>query len=247
MHIAFDADDTLWHNESVFSLTQKRVTELLIQHMQPGPDGDARHATLEARLLETERRNLGLFGYGVKGFTLSMIETALDVSQGAVPASVIRQILEAGKAMLEHPVELLPGVEDTVKALAGRHPLMLITKGDLFDQESKLARSGLSELFSIVEIVSEKDPATYQRVLRRHDIAPERFVMVGNSVKSDILPVVAIGGNAVHVPYHTTWALEVVTHKGAAEEGFWEIQAMSQLPEVLDRIAAQGWGAGAQR
>lgn len=247
MHIAFDADDTLWHNESVFSLTQKKITEILTSHTRPGPDGDAGHDSLEARLLETERRNLGLFGYGVKGFTLSMIETALDVSQGTVPASVIRQILEAGKAMLEHPVELLPGVEDTVKALAERHPLMLVTKGDLFDQESKIARSGLSELFSIIEIVSEKDAATYQRVLRRHSIAPERFVMVGNSVKSDILPVLAIGGNAVHVPYHTTWALEVVEHKGAAQEGFWEIQIMSQLPAVLDRIAAQGWNAGAQR
>lgn len=246
MHIAFDADDTLWHNESVFSLTQKKVTDLLAPHMLPGPDGDAGHESLEARLLETERRNLGLFGYGVKGFTLSMIETALDVSKNTVPASVIRQILGAGKSMLEHPVELLPGVEDTVKALAERHPLMIITKGDLFDQESKIARSGLSELFSIIEIVSEKDPATYQRVLRRHGISPERFVMVGNSVKSDILPVLSIGGNAVHVPYHTTWALEVVEHRGAAQEGFWEIQDMSQLPAMLERIAAQGWSAGAR-
>jgi putative hydrolase of the HAD superfamily len=233
MHIAFDADDTLWHNESVFSLTQRKVTELLA--------GYAPSEGLETRLLETERRNLGLFGYGVKGFTLSMIETALDVSGDTLPPHVVRRILEAGKAMLEHPVELLPGVAEVVTALAAEHPLMLITKGDLFDQESKIARSGLSELFTRIEIVSEKDVDTYRRVLARHDIAPERFIMVGNSVKSDILPVLALGGNAVHVPYATTWVLDHVEHRGAAEEGFWTIEDMSRLPAVLQQIAAQGW------
>jgi putative hydrolase of the HAD superfamily len=150
-----------------------------------------------------------------------MIETALDVTGDALPTHVIRHILDAGKAMLEHPVELLPGVTEVVTALGAEHPLMIITKGDLFDQEAKIARSGLSELFSIIEIVSEKDADTYRRVLSRHRIAPERFVMVGNSVKSDILPVLALGGNAVHVPYATTWALDYVEHRGAAEEGFW--------------------------
>ncbi len=239
MHIAFDADDTLWHNESIFSLTQRKVTELLADY--------APSEGLEARLLETERRNLALFGYGVKGFTLSMIETALDVSNDTLPPHVVRRILEAGKAMIEHPVELLPGVAEVVTALAAEHSLMVITKGDLFDQESKIARSGLGELFSRVEIVSEKDVDTYRRVLARHDIAPERFVMVGNSVKSDILPVLALGGNAVHVPYATTWALEHVEHRGAAEEGFWVIETMSQLPVVLEQIAAQGWNAPATR
>jgi putative hydrolase of the HAD superfamily len=240
MHIAFDADDTLWHNESVFSLTQRKVTELLSGYAPP--EG------LEARLLETERRNLGLFGYGVKGFTLSMIETALEVSEHAIPAAVIRRILDAGKAMLEHPVELLPGVQEVITALAAEHRLMIITKGDLFDQESKIARSGLAELFARIEIVSEKDVATYRRILARHDIAPERFVMVGNSVRSDILPVLALGGNAVHVPYVTTWALEQVEHRGAAEEGFWAIEHMAELPGVLEKIAAQGWrAAGAQQ
>ena len=239
MHIAFDADDTLWHNESVFSLTQRKIAELLAGYVPS--EG------LEARLLEIERRNLGLFGYGVKGFTLSMIETALDVAGDALPAHVVRRIIEAGKAMLEHPVELLPGVAEVVTALAAEHPLMIITKGDLFDQESKIARSGLAELFSRIEIVSEKDADTYRRLLARHDIAPERFIMVGNSVKSDILPVIALGGNAVHVPYATTWALDHVDHRGAAEEGFWAIENMSQLPAVLEQIAAQGWNPPARR
>lgn len=233
MHIAFDADDTLWHNEPVFNITEDKVLALLSAHLPS--EG------LAERLTETERANLRLYGYGVKGFTLSMIETALDVAKNQLPAVVIRQILDAGKSMLEHPIELLPHVADTLKRLHGRHPLMLITKGDLFDQESKIARSGLAEYFDIIEIVSEKDPETYRDVLKRHDIAAERFVMIGNSVKSDMLPVVRIGGNAVHIPYQSRWALDKVDHRGADAEGFHEIADMSQLQPVLDKIAAQGW------
>ncbi|MCG8416970.1 MAG: HAD family hydrolase [Proteobacteria bacterium] len=233
MHIAFDADDTLWHNESVFSLTCERFAELLADHCEAGE--------LDNKLIETEQRNLRLYGYGVKGFTLSMLETALEVSAHQIDPANIQAILDAGKAMLEHPIELLPGVKNAVIDLAAQHPLMIITKGDLFDQESKIARSGLSDLFAIIEVVSEKNPDTYRRILDRHDIAAERFVMVGNSVKSDILPVVAIGGNAVHVPYATTWVLDRVAHRGARGEGFWQIEHMSELPAVLDQIAALGW------
>ena len=233
MYVAFDADDTLWHNEPIFILTQDRVTELLAEW--------APLEELGERINEAERRNLRLFGYGAKGFTLSLIETALEVSQGRVPGPVIRSILDAGKGMLEHPVELLPGVEQTVENLAREHPLMLITKGDLFHQESKIARSGLAERFTAIEIVSEKDPETYRRVLKRHAIAPERFVMVGNSVKSDILPVLEIGANAIHVPYESSWVLDQVEHRGAAEEGFFEALAISEIPHLLEEIASLGW------
>ncbi|MEM6797422.1 MAG: HAD family hydrolase [Acidobacteriota bacterium] len=234
MHIAFDADDTLWHNERVYNLTQDKVADMLAEW--------APAEALGERLNEIERRNLRHFGYGLKGFTLSLIETAIEISDGRVPAQVIHQIVGAGKAMTEHPIELLPGVRETVSALGTEHRLMLITKGDLFDQESKIARSGVADLFEIIEVVSEKDPASYQRVLRAHDVDAARFVMVGNSVKSDILPVVAIGGNAIHVPYETEWALEKIEHRGAEAEGFFVASGgIREVPGVLGDIAAQGW------
>ncbi len=233
MHIAFDADDTLWHNEPIFELTQERVAELL-EDWVPA-------AELGEKLTRTERRNLRLFGYGAKGFTLALMETALEVSGGKVPGSVLQQILDAGKAMIEHPVELLPGVARTIEGLAAEHPLLLITKGELFHQESKIARSGLADRFAGIEIVSEKDEATYRRVLERHSIAAERFVMVGNSVKSDILPVLAIGGNAIHVPYESNWELDKIDHRGAEAEGFFEAVSMHEVPRVLEHIAALGW------
>ena len=227
--VGFDGDDTLWHTETVFSVTQERFRELLVGYV------DA--ATIDERLLATEQTNLRLFGYGVKGFTLSMIETAIQVTEGRVGAAEIQAILEAGKAMLDHPVELLAGVRDTVEAVARDHRLLLVTKGDLFDQETKLARSGLAELFWKVEIVSEKDEATYRRVLGVHGVAPERFVMVGNSVRSDVLPVLAIGGAAVHVPYHVTWAHEVVVGDGSPPTP-WVLQTIAELPEVLATLRA---------
>lgn len=233
MYIAFDADDTLWHNEPLFNLTQEKVAALLAE-WAPAED-------LDRRLNSVEGRNLRLFGYGAKGFTLSLIETALELSKGRIPTRVVREILDAGKAMMEHPIELLPGVEETVGALAAEHDLLLITKGDLFDQESKLARSGIAELFRTVEVVSEKDPATYRRVLARHDIDAERFVMIGNSVKSDILPVLEVGGNAIHVPYESQWLLDQVEHQGAEAEGFFEVDSIRDVPATLERIAGQGW------
>ncbi|WP_207484635.1 HAD family hydrolase [Arenibaculum pallidiluteum] len=220
--IGFDGDDTLWHNETLFSMTQERFRALLAEEVSPDD--------LDARLLDTERRNLEIFGYGIKGFVLSMIETAVEVSAERVPASDIRRILDFGKEMLRHPVELLDGVAETIEALSGRHDLLLITKGDLFDQESKIARSGLAEHFRGIEIVSEKDPETYRRVLARHGVGPERFVMVGNSVRSDILPVLALGARAVHVPYHVTWAHE---QADPPAEGYLRAASLADLPDLL--------------
>ena len=214
--IGLDGDDTLWDSESHFVLTTKRFADLL-EPWIPTLD------EVEERLLDVERRNLALLGYGVKAFTLSMIETAIEVSEGNVPASHIRQILEWGKEVLDHPVELLDGVTETIDRLARSFRLILITKGDLFHQESKVARSGIAESFSAIEIVSEKDPDTYRRVLERHDVDPAEFLMVGNSVRSDVLPVIEIGGRAVYIPYHVTWALETVDpdrHAGFATLGF---------------------------
>jgi putative hydrolase of the HAD superfamily len=238
MHIAFDADDTLWHNEPIFELTQERVARLLADWVPPEELGE--------KLARTERRNLRLFGYGAKGFTLALMETALEVSGGKVPGRVLQQVLDAGKAMIEHPVELLPGVAETIGRLAADHPLLLITKGELFHQESKVARSGLAHHFAGIEIVSEKDEQTYRKILERYSIDAERFVMVGNSVKSDILPVLAIGGNAIHVHYESTWELDKIDHRGAEEEGFFEAESMLEVPRVLERIAALGWGSLSQ-
>ena len=183
MLIGLDGDDTLWHSETLFTVTHDRFVELLSGH---GED-------LADRLLEVERRNLELFGYGAKAFTLSMIETALEVTNGQLPGSHVQAILDMGKALLRHPVELLDGVREALESLAD-HRLVLITKGDLFHQEAKVAGSGLGELFEKVEIVSEKDEPTYRRVLAALGATPDEFVMVGNSLRSDVVPVVAIGG-----------------------------------------------------
>jgi putative hydrolase of the HAD superfamily len=198
--VAFDADDTLWQNEAFFRLTQDRFTALLADHADPDH--------LHDRLLAAERRNLGHYGFGVKGFVLSMIETAIEVTEARVPASVIAELVAAGREMLEHPIELLPHARDAVQAAAARHRVLLITKGDLLDQERKLAQSGLGDLFHAVEIVSDKTPAVYARLFARHGTAPDRAMMVGNSLKSDVLPVLDVGGWGVHVPHGLTWALE---------------------------------------
>ncbi len=225
--IGFDADDTLWQNEQFFRLTERRFAELLSDH------GD--HDSISAKLLEAEKRNLGKYGFGIKGFTLSMIETAIEVTDDKVPASVIRQILEAGRDMLEHPVETLPHVPETLAALAGQYRIVLVTKGDLFDQERKLAQSGLGDFFDAVEIVSDKTRSTYERVFRHHGDGPERSVMVGNSLKSDIVPAIDAGSWGVFVPHELTWVLEHVeapTH----HERFREIADLQPLPELLREI-----------
>lgn len=198
--IGFDADDTLWQNEQFFRMTEDRFVALLGEH------GEA--AEISGRLLEAEKRNLGFYGFGIKGFVLSMIETAIEITKGQVPASVIGEILAAGREMAAHPVETLPHVRETLEALADDYRLVLITKGDLFDQERKLAQSGLGELFRAVEIVSDKNAATYERAFSRHGDGAGRAMMVGNSLKSDILPALQAGSWAVHVPHHLTWVLE---------------------------------------
>lgn len=198
--IGLDADDTLWHNETLFRLTHQRFNELL------APWADA--AQVEDHLAAVERRNLAVYGYGAKGFTLSMLETAVELSGGAAPARVMQEILANGRDLMTHPIDPLPGVREALEALAGRAPLVLITKGDLFHQESKLAASGLGDLFSGVEIVSEKTADTYRRAFKRHGAAADAALMAGNSVRSDILPALEAGSHAALIPYPLVWAHE---------------------------------------
>lgn len=220
--IGFDADDTLWHNENIFAETHARFRALLARYH----DAD----TVERTLFATEMRNLQLYGYGIKSFTLCAVETAIELTRGEIKAQEIDAILKLGREMLSHPVDLLPGVAETLAALHSRFTLLLITKGDLRDQERKVRNSGLADRFQWVEIVSEKDITTYQRILARHGISPEEFLMVGNSLKSDIVPVLELGGMAVHVPYPLTWAHEKVEH--APEEGD-RFRSVSNLKELL--------------
>ncbi len=224
--IGVDGDDTLWHSEGHFHVTEQRFVDIL----EPWVDAD----TVSSALLDTERRNLALFGYGVKGFTLSMIETALTLSGHQVDATRIERILSLGKELLAHPVELLDGVAETLDVLRSDHRLVLITKGDLFHQESKVAASGVSELFEGIEIVAEKDVATYGRIMGRMGTSPAGFCMVGNSVRSDIAPVLELGGAGVHVPYHVTWALE---HAEIAD-GHPRLARVSGIREAPAAIAA---------
>ena len=198
--IGFDADDTLWHNEQFFRITQDRFTALLRDHADPDH--------LAERLLAAERRNIGHYGFGIKGFVLSMIETAIEVTDQRVPAGVIAEIIAAGQDMLQHPIELLPHARDAVQAVSGRFRVILITKGDLLDQERKLAQSGLGDLFDAVEIVSNKTPEVYRTVFSRHGHGPDRAMMVGNSMKSDVVPAIRAGGWGVYVPHGLVWALE---------------------------------------
>lgn len=227
--IGFDADDTLWQNEQFFRFTEQEFAKLLADH------GD--HGTISARLLDAERRNLGHYGFGVKGFTLSMIETAIEVTEGRAPATVISRILEIGRDLMDHPMETLPGAVETLEALADDFTIVMITKGDLFHQEKKLAQSGLGDFFDAIEIVSDKKPATYRTLFARHGDGPEHAMMVGNSLKSDIIPAIEAGGWGVHVPHELTWALE---HADAPWESqrFREIPTLAELPELVDRLAA---------
>ena len=220
--IGFDADDTLWHNEDSFHAAEVALVSLL------APWAD--ESMVRTKLLEVERENLTLFGYGVKPFTLSMIEAAIEISGSLVPANTLHELLEHGKTILRRPTELLPHVSEVVADLAGRYPLLLITKGDLHHQMRKIEESGLAVHFTGVHVVAEKDPATYERILRQHAFNPAEFVMVGNSVRSDLLPVLALGGRGVHVPYHVTWAHEVAN---VGESVVPVIQSMAQLLELI--------------
>jgi putative hydrolase of the HAD superfamily len=230
--VALDGDDTLWHSEHLFVDTQDRFRSLVRPYV------DVDDAALDARLLEVERRNLPLFGYGVKAFTLSLVETAIELTDGRIPGRDLQAVLDLGKVLMDHPVELLDGVLEVVDALTDRYRVMVITKGDLLHQETKVARSGLAELFWRVEIVSEKDEATYQRVLDRHRVDPGTFVMVGNSVRSDVLPVLAIGGRAIHVPYAVTWALEHAEPDPDVHD-FPVLDALGALPAAIAALDAE--------
>jgi len=226
--LGFDGDDTLWHSETRFHVTQAEFRDLLHRHV---PDVD-----VDTPLAEMEMKNLAIYGYGVKSFTLSMLETAIELTRARIPASDLDVILGWGKRMLMEPTELLSGVEETLSALGRTHDLILITKGDLFDQESKLARSGLGELFIGVEILSEKDVDSYTRVFRRRGIDPGQFVMVGNSLRSDVVPVVALGGRAVHIPYTVTWQHEHVPENELPKNGWRRIESITELPKVLEEM-----------
>lgn len=219
--IGFDADDTLWHNERFFQLTQERFAGLLADHAAPDH--------LAERLLAAEWRNLGHYGFGIKGFVLSMIETAIEVTDQKVPATVIADILAAGQEMLAHPIELLPHAREAVEHLAAAHHIVLITKGDLLDQERKLAQSGLGELFDGVEIVSDKRPETYVRIFGE---AVSGAVMVGNSLKSDVIPALEAGAWGVFVPHDLTWALEAA-EPPESHDRFRQIADLGELADLI--------------
>jgi len=224
--IAFDADDTLWHNESLFQETETKF-EVLVSKYSTDDVNNFRQ-----RLFETEMRNIRYFGYGVKSFTLSMVETAIEITDGQIPAAEIGQLIALGKAMLDQPVQLLDQVEATVAELAAdSYRLMVITKGDLLHQQNKVNQSGLTDYFSHIEVVSEKDEPTYQAILGKYNISPQQFLMIGNSVKSDVLPVVALGGRAIHIPYHTTWQHELTAEHHP--NGFDRLEHIGQLPQYL--------------
>ncbi len=225
--IGLDADDTLWQNEQFHRLTEGQFAALLQEY--------AEGSQVSERLLEAEKRNLAHYGFGIKGFTLSMIETAIEITDGKLPVKTISDILDIGRELLRHPVETLPHVEETLRALNGEYLLVLITKGDLFDQERKLAQSGLGELFDAVEIVSDKTATTYRRIFSKVADGPERAMMVGNSLKSDIVPAIAAGCYGVFVPHALTWVVEHVEPPTDAPR-FRQIDHIGQLRDVLSAI-----------
>jgi putative hydrolase of the HAD superfamily len=229
--VGFDADDTLWKSEDYYRHAQAEFERILSAYVDV--------ADVAQRLYAVEKRNIALFGYGVKGMTLSMIEAAVDVTGARVSAADVHRIVGLGKELLQHPVELLPDVAEAVAEVARDWPVVLITKGDLFHQEGKVRQSGLAELFPRIEIVSEKDPPTYARVLREFDITPNRFLMVGNSLRSDIAPVLALGGWGVHVPYHVTWVHDLLETPPTDTTRLRSIDAIAQLPAALRALCAE--------
>jgi len=225
--IAFDADDTLWQNERFFRMTEATFADLLKDYAQPGD--------LTERLLDIEKRNLVRYGFGIKGFILSMIETAIEVTDGTAPASVIQSILDTGQEMLRHPVELMPHAAETVDALAKDHKVILITKGDLFDQERKIAQSGLAEKFDAIEIVSDKHADIYRNFFTRYGDGAHSAMMVGNSLKSDVIPAIEAGGWGVFTPHELTWSVEHA-EKPHAHPRFREIEHLGALPDLIKSL-----------
>jgi putative hydrolase of the HAD superfamily len=226
--IAFDADDTLWHNEPLYIEVQNRFKELLSSY----------HSAewIDQKLYDTEMRNLAHFGYGIKGFTLSMIETAIELTEGRIRGSEIHKIIEFAREMLNTKLPLLEHVDDTLALLAQSHDLMIITKGDLLDQEAKITRSGLQEYITYFEVVSDKNHTSYASILTRHGIEPSRFLMVGNSLKSDILPVLELGGVAVYIPYAMTWTHENSIDRQLPQQGFYQLEHIGELPKLVQEL-----------
>lgn len=223
--IAFDADDTLWVNEPYFQETEKQFCVLLEDYLP--------HHTVMQELFKTEMQTLSLYGYGIKGFVLSMIETAMRVSENKVSMSIIEKIIQYGKDQMERPIEMLDGMEEALHLLKKKYRLVVATKGDLVDQERKLKKSGLEHYFHHIEIMSDKQQADFLKLIRHLDIPPSDFLMIGNSLKSDIMPVLALGGHAVHIPYHTTWVHEVVEHT-IEHPNFRQVESIKDiLPDLL--------------
>jgi len=226
--IAFDADDTLWHNENHYHSAKITLTKILADYGEP----DA----IQAKLDQTEVRNIEYYGYGIKSFALSLVESAVDISNGEVTGDEINEIISIAKSMLRAPVELVDGAEETLRRVAKNYELMLITKGDLFEQERKIGISGISDYFRYLEVVGEKTEGTYRKLLEKYNINSEGFLMVGNSLRSDILPVLGIGGQAVYIPNETTWFHEHANEDEIGEAKFGELESLSQLPEYLQRL-----------
>ncbi len=230
--IAFDADDTLWHNERIYHEAQTRFRDLVGRYCDP--------TTVLDRLYATEVRNLPDFGYGIKGFALSMIETAIELSAGRITAADVQSIIAIGRDMLGAEVELFENAGETVRALAKTHALMLVTKGDLYDQERKVARSGLRDCFRAVEVVSVKSPDSYRGLLSRHGVEAARFMMVGDSLRSDVLPVLEIGATAVYIPYSLVWAHEAAEAPPVGRSGFHQLSGIAELPSLVARLESAG-------
>lgn len=229
--VGFDADDTLWRSQDYFDAAQVEFERIISAYVDLTDIG--------RQLYEYEARNIAIFGYGVKGMVLSMVEAAVAITDARITATDIHHIVQLGKELLRHPVEVLPGVREAVEAIASDVPVVLITKGDLFHQEAKVRDSGLADLFGRIEIVSEKDPQTYARVLREFDIHPSQFLMIGNSLRSDIAPVLELGGWGIHVPYHVTWVHEAEASVDVGIERMCSIAGIDQLPAALDALKAQ--------
>ncbi|RZA21172.1 MAG: HAD family hydrolase [Lysobacteraceae bacterium] len=223
--VGFDADDTLWKSEDYYRDAQAEFERIVGAHVDLADAGE--------RLYAVEKRNLALFGYGAKGMVLSMLEAAVEITEARITAGELHRIVELGKALLRHPVELLPGVREAVERIAADYPVVLVTKGDLFHQEAKVRESGLSDLFRRIEIVSEKDARTYARLYAEFGIEPRQFLMVGNSLRSDIAPVLELGGWGVHVPYHVTWAHEA---EGEVREGGERMRSIVDLGQLAPAV-----------
>jgi Predicted hydrolase (HAD superfamily) len=224
--IGFDADDTLWHNESIFTITEEKFRAILHSYNTE---------LVNKTLSSTQIKNLKLFGYGIKGFILSMVETSIELTNGEINGSEIQKIIDFGREMLANPIELLPHVQEVIEDLSRKYRLLLITKGDLIDQETKIARSGLAEFFTGVEIVSDKNSETYEKILSRYEITASRFIMIGNSMRSDIVPIVQIGGHAVHIPYFSTWEHEQ-KHPYIDPKNFKQLKHIGLLPGLIEEM-----------